>query len=234
MHPEIIQLLMVPGSLARVLLNMHSKYRQGHALEGACALVALQSSAKQQHQHQQEQEQQQTAHPGLCLVRINKVHSSGGNYELEVAGGGPELEASQADDTILRQPSMNGNAPPTTEPAAAAAAGAAGSNHSAGILNTSACRISIDQVVSIGLQELPPQQAALICTLLAPRLALRGELPDQEKVRKKACQLRGTLMAAAARWQGRAVTKKEAHALEDWNQNTKVRPGSGAGALIGC
>jgi hypothetical protein len=211
MHPEVLKLLLVPGSAVKALFE-HTKLGPA-VLEGACALVASDNNTQLQ--------QQQTAPPSLSLVRINKVHSTAeGSYQLEVIGGGPELQATQphvvaTNSTLQGHPSSKGNVPSATGTGA-------GNSQASNILSTSACMISLDQVTSIHPGHLQPRQFALLCILLAARLALRAELPDQEKVYKRACQLKGALMHAAARKQGRQPTSKEVQALADWQQETHV------------
>lgn len=209
MHPELLQLLLVSGSVAQELLAEDSKSGP-KALEGACVLVCFQD----QHQHQKRQ--QAVSQPRLHLVCIRKVLKSGASCQLEVVGGGPELQASAAHGVHqqLQAPSTsNGNAISAFAPAASSISS---------ISSAAASTVDLDQVVSIGFHQLPAGQAATLCTFLAARLALRGSLPDELKVYNKACQLRMALMHALARKQGRQPSRTEAQALVEWQKGTQV------------
>jgi hypothetical protein len=207
MHPHLVQLLLVPGDVVKELLD-HKCHPA--TLEGACVLVAL--------KERNERHQLSSAPPRLSLVRINKVQTNeGGSHQLEVGGAGPDLQAylGSLNTTQQKQPGSNGSAPSASQP------GTASTQHG-NILSSSACTIGIDQVASLHLHELRPQQAILLCTLLAARLAVRADLPDQQRVYNKACHLRCALMYASARRQGCQPNSKEAQALVEWQRATQV------------
>jgi hypothetical protein len=197
MHPELALLLVVPAGLARELV------KQGTVLEGACAFVVLRNS------------QQQGVPPRMRLVLITKVHHSGDSYQLEVVGGGPELEASI-------QSFSRGDHCSNTSLGGKAAAPPAVSRPSYDILTTPVSTVSLDYLVNIGLDQLPWDYAAPLCTLLAARLALKLPALTEQQVFLKAAQLNEATMRVVAGRQGRQPSYEEGKAIAEWEVRIKV------------